>query len=270
MKHIQVAAGKKVYFASDFHLGFPNEKESRAREAYLLDWLNQIKQDAQAVFLLGDLFDFWFEYRKAVPKGFVRFLGKLADLSDAGIELHIFVGNHDLWMYDYLQDELSAKIYRQPERFHLAFSDASVKSIFIGHGDGLGPGDYGYKALKQVFTNKLAQFLFRWLHPDLGIRLAHAWSNTRKTQAISQGEVPFHPETDYILQYVQEQYQKDLSQQQVSSAYIFGHRHHPIAWELGSDATYYNLGDWFSPALCNAYFLRIDAHENSFQKYSAS
>ncbi|RXK47683.1 UDP-2,3-diacylglucosamine diphosphatase [Aquirufa rosea] len=269
MKQLHVAKGKKVYFASDFHLGFPNETESREREAALLDWLQNAQQDAQAIFLLGDLFDFWFEYKKAVPKGFVRFLGKLAELTDAGIELHIFVGNHDLWMYDYFQEELCAKIYREPERFILSFEEGQQKSIWVGHGDGLGPGDYGYKALKKVFTNSLAQFLFRWLHPDLGIRLAHAWSNTRKSNAITQGLVPFNPETDYILQYVHEKYHQDLASQEVSCCYVFGHRHHPIAYELGKEVFYYNLGDWFSPALANAYILRIDEHENTFQKYTA-
>lgn len=260
---ISIPAGKKVYFASDFHLGFPNVEESVWREKEIIQWLDSIKLDAKALFLVGDLFDFWFEYDQVVPKGFVRFIGKLADLSDAGIEIHIFVGNHDLWMWDYFEKEFSAKIYREPTSFVLHFQNHK-ETIFVGHGDGLGPGDYGFKALKKVFTSSIAQFCFRWLHPDLGVRLAHLWSNTRKTTAISSGLVPFDANTDYILTYVREKWKLHLQEKLKITSYIFGHRHHPIAYPLNGDSTYYNLGDWFSPNFKNAYYLSISENEKKF------
>lgn len=164
MIEIQIPAGKKAYFASDFHLGFPNHAESLAREKYIISWLGQVQKDASDVFLLGDLFDFWFEYSQVVPKGFVRFLGKLAEMNDAGIQIHIFVGNHDLWLKAYLKDEIGAIIYHEPTEFSFNLQGKSVKAL-LGHGDGLGPGDYGYKLLKQIFINPISIFLFKILHP---------------------------------------------------------------------------------------------------------
>ena len=127
-------------------------------------WLDEIKTDAAAVFLLGDLFDFWFEYRTVVPKGFVRVLGKLAEISDSGIPIYFFVGNHDLWMKDYFKTELGIKVFHQPQTFQIG-----AHSFFIGHGDGKGPGDKGYKRMKKIFTSPFFQWLFRWLHPDLSL-----------------------------------------------------------------------------------------------------
>ncbi|MHA8050252.1 UDP-2,3-diacylglucosamine diphosphatase [Aquirufa sp. ROCK-SH2] len=263
---ITIPSGKKIYFASDFHLGFPNVEQSLLREKELMLWLDAIKSDAKALFLVGDLFDFWFEYKEVVPKGFVRFIGKLAELSDAGIDIHIFVGNHDLWMWDYFEKEIAAKIYREPTQFDLHF-DNHQETIFVGHGDGLGPGDYGFKALKKVFTSKLAQFCFSWLHPDLGVKLAHLWSNTRKTNAITEGFVPFDPETDYILTYVREKLNLHVAANTQVNAYIFGHRHHPIEFPLNGHSTYYNLGDWFSPDFKNAFYLTISENETNFQAF---
>ena len=197
MKQIQIPLGKKAYFASDFHLGFPSQEESRVREKHLLSWLDLVEQDGSDLFLLGDLFDFWFEYQEVIPKGFVRFIGRLAHLSDQGVRIHIFVGNHDLWMADYFEREISAKIYREPTEFQFSTSEKSYR-VLLGHGDGIGPGDYGYKFLKRIFTNPMARCFFKVLHPDLGIRLAHVWSNTRKSNTIQAGEVPFNPETDFI------------------------------------------------------------------------
>ncbi|MFM6948170.1 MAG: UDP-2,3-diacylglucosamine diphosphatase [Aquirufa sp.] len=263
---ITIPSGKKIYFASDFHLGFPNEGQSLLREKELILWLDSLKSDAKALFLVGDLFDFWFEYKEVVPKGFVRFIGKLAELSDSGIDIHIFVGNHDLWMWDYFEKEISAKIYREPCRFDLHFKD-HLKTIFVGHGDGLGPGDYGFKALKKVFTSQLAQFCFSWLHPDLGVKLAHLWSNTRKTSAIMQGDVPFNAEKDFILTYVRDMLKIHLRDNLIVDFYIFGHRHHPIKYSLNDYSTYYNLGDWFSPNFKNAYYLTISENETTFQAF---
>ena len=162
---------KKIYFASDFHLGLPNFEISRQREDKIVRWLNVIKADAAEIFLVGDIFDFWFEYAKVVPKGFVRLQVAIAALTDAGITVHFFKGNHDLWMFTYFQKELGVQLHSEPiER------EFNGKRFFIGHGDGLGPGDYNYKLLKKVFTSKVCQWLFARIHPNLGIGLAHAWS----------------------------------------------------------------------------------------------
>jgi UDP-2,3-diacylglucosamine hydrolase len=265
MIHIDLKSGKKVYFGSDFHLGFPDEIASREREKALVIWLDQVQSDAQDLFLLGDLFDFWFEYKTAVPRGFVRFLGKLAALADQGIAIHIFVGNHDLWMWDYLEKEVGATIYREP-------CDLSIKTaaktflLHIGHGDGLGPGDTGYKMLKKVFTNPLAQWLFGFLHPNVGISLANFWSSTRKEGTLSKGEQAFDPKMDYIVSYVNE----TATSKPEIEAFVFGHRHHPISYPLATGGIYYNLGDWFSPQFKNAYYLQIDENKIHFIHFNAS
>lgn len=258
MKQLLIPSGKHVYCISDMHLGFPDAETSRVRERVLVDWLSSISADVSDLFLLGDVFDFWFEYNQVVPKGFVRFIGALAQLADRGVRMHIFVGNHDLWMRDYFEEELGAIIYTEPTEFEFQFEDNKIR-VCMGHGDGMGPGDYGYKLLKKVFVNPIAQFLFGWLHPDFGVRLAHAWSGTRKTSTIKAGEVPFDPATDFILAAVRERHAIDQRENRLMSAYVFGHRHHPIALELDASATYYNLGDWFTPNYKNAYVLKIDA-----------
>ncbi len=168
MTTITTSENKKIYFASDQHLGAPTHEASLPREKKFVAWLNVIKEDAGAVFLLGDLFDFWFEYKTVVPKGFVRVLGKLAELKDAGIDIYFFVGNHDLWMRDYFQKEFNIPVCHETQEF-----DINGKLFLIGHGDGLGPRDYGYKRMKKVFTFPFFKWLFRWLHPDIGVKLGH-------------------------------------------------------------------------------------------------
>ena len=172
---MQLPAGKKIYFSSDNHLGAPTPEASFPREKKFVAWLDEIKEDAAAIFLLGDLFDFWFEYKTVVPKGFVRVLGKLAELSDRGIPIHFFVGNHDLWMRDYFEKELNIPVYRDVKEFQ--FND---KTFLIGHGDGKGPGDKGYKRMKKVFINPFSKWLYRWLHPDWGMKLAQYLSVKNK------------------------------------------------------------------------------------------
>lgn len=228
--------GKKIYFASDNHLGAPNAEASAVREQIFVNWLDHIKADAEAVFLLGDLFDVWIEYKSVVPKGFVRVLGKLAELSDAGIAIHFFVGNHDMWMRDYLQQEIGAKVYFAPQSFTL-----SGKKFFIGHGDGLGPGDKGYKRMKKLFRNRLAQWLFRWLHPDLGIPFARYLS--LKNKLISGDEdLKYHgSEKEWLFQYAQRK-----RQQEHHDYFVFGHRHLPLELSVDDKATYINIGDWIS------------------------
>ena len=170
-----MTTSKKIYFASDQHFGAPTAEKSKIRERKFMNWLDAIKDDAEVLFLLGDLFDFWFEYKKAVPKGFIRVLGKLAELKDSGIQIHFFVGNHDLWMEDYFEKELNIPVYHKPKAF--TFNN---KTFLIGHGDGLGPGDKGYKRMKKVFTNPISKWFFRWLHPDIGIALAQYLSVKNK------------------------------------------------------------------------------------------
>lgn len=234
MKRISLPQGKKIYFASDNHLGAPTAKDSLPREKTFVAWLDSIKEDAGAVFLLGDLFDFWFEYRTVVPKGFTRVLGKLAELTDAGIPVTYFVGNHDLWMNGYFEEELNIPVHHSPQQFYI-----NDTSFFIGHGDGLGPGDKGFKRMKKVFTNPFAQWLFRWLHPDLGVRLAQHLSVNNK---IISGEADAQflgEDKEWLVQYC-----KRKLQSQHYDYFIFGHRHLPLEIDLNGKSTYFNLGDW--------------------------
>ena len=233
---MNIPQGKKIYFSSDNHLGAPTAEESKPRELRFVRWLNEIKEDAAAIFLLGDLFDFWFEYKHVVPKGFVRTLGKLAEIRDSGIPIYFFVGNHDLWMRDYFEKELNIPVFRNPKEF--VFND---KKFLIGHGDGLGPGDIGYKRMKKVFTNPLSKWLYRWLHPDLGIPLAQHLSV--KNKMISGVEDPkfLGEEGEWLVQYC-----KQKLETQHYDYFVFGHRHLPLEIDLNGKSTYVNLGDWIS------------------------
>jgi len=231
---MELVAGKKVYFLSDFHLGAPNESTSREREDRLVRFLNNAKQDAAAIFIVGDIFDFWFEYKTVVPKGFVRLLGCLAQISDAGIALHIFTGNHDLWMKDYLNKELNAQVHFDPQIFKLG-----SQQFFIGHGDGLGPGDKGYKFIKKIFTNSICQFLFRWLHPDVGIQLANYFSGKSRAKTGSSDEVFLGEDKEWLIVY-----SKQKAQEVDVDYFIFGHRHFAIDLAINESTRYINLGDW--------------------------
>ncbi|MEY2792851.1 MAG: UDP-2,3-diacylglucosamine diphosphatase [Bacteroidota bacterium] len=266
MIQLSIPADKKVYFASDFHLGFPDAVLSLEREKALLRWLESIQANASHLFLMGDLFDFWFEYGKVVPAGFTRFLGKLAEFSDQGIQLHVFVGNHDLWMWDYFQNEFKALIYREPTHLRLLFQH-NEKNLWIGHGDGLGPGDSGYKLLKKVFTNSFAQFLFKYVHPNMGMSLAHFWSETRKKKAILNGEDPFDEKTEYIVNYIREIKPKLDKKNLGIDTYVFGHRHLPIQFPIDATTTYFNLGDWFNHNYKHAFFLSIDENKTEFKRF---
>ncbi len=232
--NIQLLEGKKVYFASDQHLGAPNDEESRIRELRFVKWLDSIKNDCQVLFLLGDLFDFWFEYKQVVPRGFVRVLGKLAELSDSGIKIYFFTGNHDLWMRDYLEKEIGATVFHDRRHFQI-----NRTQFFIAHGDGLGPGDKGYKRMKKLFRNKLAQFFFYLLHPDFAVWLGINMS--RKNKLISGDEdVKFLGEENEWLA----QYARRKLEQEHFDYFIFGHRHMPMEIQVGENSKYVNLGDW--------------------------
>jgi UDP-2,3-diacylglucosamine hydrolase len=225
--------GKKIYFASDFHLGAPNPKESLRREKLIVRWLDEIMPETEVLFLLGDIFDFWFEYRKAVPKGFVRFLGKIAEFTDAGIPVHFFTGNHDMWIFDYLPNEVGLIIHNEP--YEVTFSG---KKFSLAHGDGLGPGENSFKLLKGIFRSPLAQWLFGRLHPNLGIALAHKWSLSSRNVHVEPDE--FRGENDERLI----QYAREVMKDTRYDYFIFGHRHLPIDYPLNDHTRYINLGDW--------------------------
>jgi UDP-2,3-diacylglucosamine hydrolase len=224
----------KIYFASDFHLGSPNLEESHKREKKIVQWLTEIEKDAKAIYLVGDIFDFWFEYNKVVPKGFVRLLGKIASLTDNGTPVHLFVGNHDLWMRDYLETEIGVSIHHE----NIIIQEEN-KKILIGHGDGLGDGDYFYKILKKIFTSKICQWIFSRFHPNFSFTLAHTWSKSSRKNG---EEAKFsNKEKEILFGYCQEH-------QKVNPVdyYIFGHRHFPLELKIDNKATYINLGEWIS------------------------
>ncbi|MCB0568904.1 MAG: UDP-2,3-diacylglucosamine diphosphatase [Phaeodactylibacter sp.] len=247
---------KKVYFASDFHLGVDARLSSREREQQIVRWLEQIRPDAAAIYLAGDVFDFWFEYRTVVPKGYLRLLGKLAELRDTGIPIYFFTGNHDMWMFRYFEEEMGIPTYRRPiER------DILGKSFLIGHGDGLGPGDHGYKFIKRVFANPTCQWFFERLHPNFGIRLANFWSGKSRGATRPDGGRFLGAENEWLISYAN----RKLSQKHFDF-FIFGHRHLPIDYTLNNGVSrYINLGDWLhynSYAVFDGTRLEIQFFEN--------
>ncbi len=245
----------KIYFASDQHFGAPTPELSAPREQRFVKWLNEIKHDADVLFLVGDLFDFWFEYKTVVPRGFVRVLGKLAELKERGIEIHFFVGNHDLWMDDYFEKELGIPVYHRPQEFTF-----NGKSFLIGHGDGLGPGDKGYKRMKKVFTNPVSKWLFRWLHPDVGVKLAQYLSVKNKLISGDEDVKFLGEENEWLVLY-----SKRKLQTKHYDYLIFGHRHLPMVIKVGPDSEYVNLGDWiiyFTYAVFDGTTFELKKYEN--------
>lgn len=231
---MQLPAGKKVYFASDFHLGIPNREASVARERRLCRWMDEIRKDAAMLYLVGDLFDVWFEYKNVVPKGHTRFLGKLAELRDSGLTIEAFTGNHDLWMRGYFEEELDISVHHAPIR-----REFNGKKFYIGHGDGLGPGDNGYKMLKMVLRNPASQWLYRRLHPDTGVGLAGWASRLGPKHTENKEEVFQGPDKEFLVQYCLE-----FLKGEKMDYFIFGHRHLALDYPLPDGARYINLGDW--------------------------
>ena len=231
---MEVAGNKKVYFLSDFHLGAPNAIDSLVREKKIIQFLDVIKPQASQIFIVGDLFDFWYEYKKVVPKGNVRILGKLAELTDAGIIVHFFVGNHDMWMRDYFQKELNILVYFEPGSFIL-----QDKKFLVGHGDGLGPGDKGYKFLKKVFRNRVSKWIFGILPPNIGMGIAHYFSRKSRAQTGQTDEKFLGADKEWLITYCREVLQKEYY-----DFLVFGHRHLPIDFSLSEKSRYINLGDW--------------------------
>jgi UDP-2,3-diacylglucosamine hydrolase len=245
---------KKIYFASDFHLGVPNYEKSLEREKRIVSWLDEIKTDAEEIYLMGDVFDFWFEYKHSVPKGFIRLLGKIAEITDSGIPVHFFTGNHDMWMFDYLPKELNITIHRNP-----ITKNFNNKKFYLGHGDGLGPGDQGYKFIKKVFSNKIAQWMFARIHPNFGIGMANFWS--RKSR-VSNGpkDEQFHGEENEWLVI----YSKKILEKEHFDYFVFGHRHLPLDIKLSENSRYINLGEWVN---FNSYAV-FDGENLSLMKYA--
>ncbi len=244
---------KKIYFLSDFHLGAPDHASSLEREKLLVQFLDEIKKDAAEIFLAGDMFDFWYEYRKVVPKGYVRLLGKLGELTDSGITIHFFVGNHDMWMKDYFLKELNIPVYFKPAEF-----ERNGKRFLIGHGDGLGPGDHGYKRIKKLFRNPVSKWLFGIFPPRLGMGLANFLSRRSRAQGL-QEEVFLGEDKEWLIIYCKEVLATRLPDglEKKIDFFVFGHRHLAIDFRLpfptslergdgneGREARYINLGDW--------------------------
>jgi UDP-2,3-diacylglucosamine hydrolase len=231
---MQILPGKKIFFLSDFHLGAPDAEKSLLREKKIVQFLEEIRREAAVIFIVGDMFDFWYEYRKVVPKGYVRLLGKLAEITDAGTPVHFFVGNHDMWMKDYLQKELNIPVYFAPVDFEF-----NGRQFHIGHGDGLGPGDHGYKMLKKIFRNPACQWLFGILPPYAGMGIANYMSRRSRAQTGATEEKFLGEDKEWLIIYC-----KEVLQKKFYDFFVFGHRHLPINHRLTEKTVYMNLGDW--------------------------
>ena len=245
---------KKIYFLSDFHLGAPNAEASLLREKKIIHFLDEIKKDASTIFIVGDLFDFWYEYKKVVPKGYVRILGKLAEITDAGIPIHFFVGNHDMWMRDYFQKELNIPVYFEPVPFEF-----NGKRFLIGHGDGLGPGDKGYKFIKKIFRNKACKWLFGVLPPAIGMGIAHYFSRKSRAQTGQTDENFLGADKEWLIIY-----SKEILKTTYYDYLVFGHRHLPIDFKINDKSRYINLGDWikyFSYAVFDGQQLELKRYD---------
>lgn len=232
--NIELSSGKKIFFLSDFHLGTPSHQKSIEREKKIVTFLKSVQHEAQAVFIVGDLFDFWFEYREVVPKGYVRILGQLAAMHDAGIALHFFAGNHDMWMNNYFQEEFNMPVYQESKSFF-----CNGRRFLVGHGDGLGPGDHGYKFLKRIFRNPLCRWLFGLFPPAAGIRLARFFSQRSRLATGNTEDQFLGEEKEWLVAFCREVLKKDQF-----DFFIFGHRHLPLDVSLNDQSRYLNLGDW--------------------------
>ncbi len=227
---------KKIYFASDFHLGIPNHEKSIEREKKICKWLDEIKQDASEIYLVGDIFDFWYEYKFTIPKGFTRFLGKIAELSDAGIKIHFFTGNHDMWMKEYFTKELNVAVHHQP-----ITKTFNGKVFFIGHGDGIGPGDQKYKFLKFFFKSKVCQWLFTRIHPNFSFLIASTASKRSRLATGVADEVFLGEEKEWLYQFCLSYIENNKV-----DYFVFGHRHLALNMDIKGKARYINLGQWIS------------------------
>ena len=243
----------KIYFASDFHLGVPSLQSSLAREKKICRWLDEIKKDAAEIYLVGDIFDFWYEYKYTIPKGTTRLLGKIAEISDSGIPIHFFVGNHDLWMNDYFTEELNVQVHHHP--IEKIFNG---KTFYIGHGDGLGPGDTMYKFLRKIFASSICQWLFSRLHPNLAFYIAKKSSKRSRVITGTSDEKFLGNENEWLFLYC-----RDYLKTKAVDYFIFGHRHLPLDLNVDNKARYINLGEWLN--YCT--YAVFDGNELSLKKF---
>lgn len=225
----------KIYFVSDVHLGAPAFKNNRQREMRFARWLDSINEDVEELYLMGDIFDFWWEYKKVVPRGFTRILGRIANLTDRGIPVYFFPGNHDLWVFDYLPTELGVTVQREE-----IIKEIGGKKFFLAHGDGLDVEDVGYNRLKKIFTNKTLQWWYSRLHPNFALNIAHKWSGSSRTSKLKREEV-FDISKDGIYKFAQ-----SYSKQESIDYFIFGHRHQMANVPLTDSANFVLLGDWIT------------------------
>lgn len=226
---------KNIYFASDFHLGSPNHAESRIREDRIVRWLTSIESTCSELFLMGDIFDFWFEYRTVIPKGYIRLQGKLASMSDAGIKLYFFKGNHDMWVEDYFTKEMGIQIISDE-----LVIERGGKSFYLHHGDGLGPGDGNYRILRSIFRNPVCRWLFSILPPTIGLGIATGWSSKSRIVNTRVEEVFIGEENEWLAVY-----SREVLAKQHYDYFVYGHRHLPMVIDLGNNSKYYNIGEWF-------------------------
>jgi len=224
---------KKIYFLSDIHLGSPDWESSRTREKLLIEWINSIENTAEAIYFVGDIFDFWFEWKRVIPKGFVRFFGKIAALVESGIEIHFFTGNHDVWMFGYFEQELGVILHTD-----ILKTEINGKKFLITHGDALGPRDNTFKVLKKLFTNPTLQKLFALLHPNLAIDFAYAWSH-KSRKSHSKRKNFYGEEKEWLVMY-----SREVLENEYFDYFIYGHRHLPMKYKLTEKSTFINTGDW--------------------------
>lgn len=248
----------KTYFLSDLHLGAPYIEDAKGHEARIITFLDSIQEDAKTIYLLGDIFDFWYEYKEVVPKGFIRFQGKIAELCDKGIDVHFFCGNHDMWMFTYFQEEMGVTVHRGPEIITI-----DNKTYLLAHGEDLGVEDKIFLKLLQVFRSKIAQWMFSTLlHPNLAMRLAHKWShNSRLKSGQKETSTYLGEDNEHLVKFA-----KTYKGDQHIDYFIFGHRHIVLDLMIKKDSRVIILGDWlqhFSYAEVEDGFLALEYFEEN-------
>ncbi|GHU91971.1 UDP-2,3-diacylglucosamine hydrolase [Bacteroidia bacterium] len=246
---------KKIYFASDMHLGSDVFEDPKIVEKRFVRWLDSIKNDAQALYLLGDIFDFWYEYKYVIPRGFTRFLGKISEMTDSGIEVHFFTGNHDIWMYDYLPRETGVIVHKKP-----VVETINGKCFYLAHGDGLGDNSHSFKLIRRLFHNKICQKFFGSLHPRWSFRFAHAWSKHSRKTGLANPAGYSGEEKEHLVLYAK-QY---IAQHPETDFLIFGHRHILLDLMLSHQCRMMIIGDWlqyFSYAVFDGKELSLEQFE---------
>lgn len=241
----------KIYFVSDAHFGIDAKYSSDFREKLMIKWLDEIKLDATELILGGDMFDFWFEYKHLVPRGFASLFAKLRELCDSGIKISYYAGNHDMWTFGYIEQVTGAELIRGTRVREIA-----GKTFYIGHGDGLGPYDKRYNFLKKIFSSTFFQFLFRLVHPSITFRIANAWSSSSRKKHRYPDKMNF--EDEWLVKYA-----RTVLQSQSVDYFVFGHRHIPFQHSLNDKTLFTNLGDW----LFSFSYAVFDGEKMELKKY---